>query len=302
MEILLAICFPAEKITVFPVMWIPTINLATILRIKTMRMCCGWRRYGVWQSSPMACRGWGLRKNRQASSSAFLGRIRFEQIGIDMRKKVLLVDPHPAIEAGIKYFISRMPEAQSSQFHFIGRVDNFEMMKEQMTYVDLDVLITEVRIDGRDALRPIEQLMESNRDLSVIVYSALSDTTHIARATALGCYDFIPKTKSCEQLMDVVCAAISGQPASPSSLINTTRTRIHSRKYLDKVNGADIPLTNREFQVLGHVALGLSNREIGKSLSISVETVKEHVQNVLKKLDVNDRTQAAVLAVRNGWS
>jgi DNA-binding NarL/FixJ family response regulator len=58
------------------------------------------------------------------------------------------------------------------------------------------------------------------------------------------------------------------------------------------------PLTSRELQVLRHVGMGLSNREIGKSLEISIETVKEHVQNILRKLDVNDRTQAAVWAVR----
>ena len=58
------------------------------------------------------------------------------------------------------------------------------------------------------------------------------------------------------------------------------------------------PLTNRETQVLRHVSMGLSNREVGKSLGISVETVKEHVQNILRKLDVNDRTQAAVWAVK----
>jgi DNA-binding NarL/FixJ family response regulator len=62
----------------------------------------------------------------------------------------------------------------------------------------------------------------------------------------------------------------------------------------------DIPLTNRELQVLRHVALGLSNREIGRSLGISIETVKEHVQNILRKLDVTDRTQAAVWAVKKG--
>ncbi|MEK6247962.1 MAG: response regulator transcription factor, partial [Planctomycetales bacterium] len=63
-------------------------------------------------------------------------------------------------------------------------------------------------------------------------------------------------------------------------------------------NGSESPLTNRETQVLSHVAMGLSNREIGRSLGISVETVKEHVQNILRKLDVNDRTQAAVWAIK----
>ena len=60
-----------------------------------------------------------------------------------------------------------------------------------------------------------------------------------------------------------------------------------------------VDLTNRETQVLRHVSMGLSNREIGKSLGISIETVKEHMQKILRKLDVNDRTQAAVWAVRN---
>jgi DNA-binding NarL/FixJ family response regulator len=62
--------------------------------------------------------------------------------------------------------------------------------------------------------------------------------------------------------------------------------------------GDNSPLTRRETQVLRHVAMGLSNREIGKSLGISVETIKEHVQNILRKLDVNDRTQAAIWALK----
>ena len=62
----------------------------------------------------------------------------------------------------------------------------------------------------------------------------------------------------------------------------------------------EIPLTNREVQVLRHVALGLSNREIGRTLDISIETVKEHVQNILRKLEASDRTEAAVWAVKKG--
>jgi DNA-binding NarL/FixJ family response regulator len=63
---------------------------------------------------------------------------------------------------------------------------------------------------------------------------------------------------------------------------------------------SEVPLTERETQVLRHIALGLSNAEIARSLSISVETVKEHVQNILRKIDCSARTQAAVWAVRNG--
>ena len=64
----------------------------------------------------------------------------------------------------------------------------------------------------------------------------------------------------------------------------------------------DVPLTRREYQVLRHLAYGLSNREIGFSLEISIETVKEHVQNILRKLDMPDRTAVAVWAVKVAWS
>ena len=66
------------------------------------------------------------------------------------------------------------------------------------------------------------------------------------------------------------------------------------------IDDDDVPLTQRETQVLRHVALGLSNREIGCSLEISVETVKEHMQNLLKKVQVSDRTAAAIWSIQNG--
>jgi DNA-binding NarL/FixJ family response regulator len=163
-----------------------------------------------------------------------------------------------------------------------------------------NVLITETRIGNRDVLKSLEKVMEAFDNLKVIVYSAKEDSTHIARAAALGCYEYLPKTESCERLLSVVCNAIAGDPTTEDSLLKTTRTRMHRRK-LAGAGTQNIPLTNREFQVLSHIAMGMSNREIGRSLEISVETVKEHVQNVLKKLEVNDRTQAAVYAIRNGW-
>jgi DNA-binding NarL/FixJ family response regulator len=78
------------------------------------------------------------------------------------------------------------------------------------------------------------------------------------------------------------------------------RVQATMQRRRERVDSKDIPLTNRELQVLRHIALGLSNKEIGTSLSISVETVKEHVQNILRKLDSADRTAAAVWAVKSG--
>lgn len=218
-----------------------------------------------------------------------------------MHKKILILDSHPAIEAGLKFSllpVSAPLEAQGIEIS--ARVDNPSEIMEAVTHHEPNVLITETRIDGGDVLKLLESVMETFKDLKVIVYSAQEDSTHIARAAALGCYEYLPKTAPCSNLISVVCRAIDGRPSAEDSLLKTTRTRMHRRKHPYNGNG-NIPLTNREFQVLSHIAVGMSNREIGKSLTISVETVKEHVQNVLKKLEVNDRTQAAVFAIRNGW-
>ena len=88
-----------------------------------------------------------------------------------------------------------------------------------------------------------------------------------------------------------------GRIAQPHGELNEVAGTMKVRQAVDD---DDVPLTQRETQVLRHVALGLSNREIGQSLEISVETVKEHVQNMLRKIAVSDRTQAAVWAVRKG--
>ena len=92
-------------------------------------------------------------------------------------------------------------------------------------------------------------------------------------------------------------AAATGESPSRFGELKKVASVMKVRQAIDD---EDVPLTQRETQVLRHVALGLSNKEIGKSLEISVETVKEHVQNILRKIAVTDRTQAAVWAVRKG--
>jgi DNA-binding NarL/FixJ family response regulator len=98
-------------------------------------------------------------------------------------------------------------------------------------------------------------------------------------------------------LIEAIQAAADGRSPSRTGELCRVANAMKTRQAIDD---DDVPLTPRESQVLRHVALGLSNREIAHSLDIGVETVKEHVQNVLRKIAVNDRTQAAVWAVRKG--
>ncbi len=128
------------------------------------------------------------------------------------------------------------------------------------------------------------------------MFTSHDNPTYVARAVALGAIGYILKTASKAELVSAILKASKGE-LTDSPLMARIRETLNRRRNAADV---DMPLTNREVQVLRHIAMGLSNREIGKSLNISVETVKEHVQNILRKLEANDRTEAAVWAVKKG--
>ena len=150
--------------------------------------------------------------------------------------------------------------------------------------------------DG-DGLSTLEKLRAKVPESKVVMLSTYDNPTYIARAVALGASDYVLKGSSRDDLIATITAAAAGESPSRSGELKKIAGTMKVRQVIDD---DDVPLTQRETQVLRHVALGLSNKEIGKSLEISVETVKEHVQNILRKIAVSDRTQAAVWAVRKG--
>src|SRR3954467_8013505 len=146
--------------------------------------------------------------------------------------------------------------------------------------------------DG-DGLSCLARIKLDLPQIPVVMLSSFDNPTYMARAVALGAAGYLSKSLPPARIIDAIRAAAAGES-------------IWSKEDLRGVSGAlltggvsETPLTNRESQVLKQVAFGLTNKEIGQSLGISYETVKEHVQHILKKLKVNDRTQAAVWAVRN---
>ncbi len=206
-----------------------------------------------------------------------------------MPAKILIADDHPIVREGILKLVL------SAGMEVVGYVDSASKIVESIGNLKPTVLVTEVRLGGHDALRTLESI--GDHECSVVVFSSYTNPTNIARAASLGCHEFIVKTSSTEDLLSAMKSAHSGAPTPESSLLVRTRTRMRNSLPIENSS----PLTNRETQVLRHVSMGLSNREVGKSLGISVETVKEHVQNILRKLDVNDRTQAAVWAVKKSY-
>lgn len=160
-----------------------------------------------------------------------------------------------------------------------------------------DVVLLDIRMGQTDGLTALEDLRREVPDTKIVILSTYDNPTYMARANAMGAHDYVLKGASPEQLVGAIQAVAAGQGPSQYGELQKVAGTMATRQ---KQQGSEIQLTQRETQVLRHLALGLSNKEIAQSLSISVETVKEHVQHLLRKMDVADRTQAAVWAVRNG--
>jgi DNA-binding NarL/FixJ family response regulator len=160
-----------------------------------------------------------------------------------------------------------------------------------------DVVLLDIRMPGKDGLAALEKIRADAPAVRCVMLSTFDNPTYVARAVAAGAHDYILKGSSRSELINSITGAAAGQLPMRAGELRRVATTMANRV---ATPDPDIPLTQRETQVLRHMALGLSNKEIAQSLTISVETVKEHVQNILRKIAVTDRTQAAVWAVRRG--
>ena len=204
---------------------------------------------------------------------------------------VVIVDDHEVVRSGIETLIS-------DDINVVGGAATSEEGVTVVQQKKPDVVLLDVRMAGTDGLATLETLRAKQPELPIVMLSTYDNPTYVARSVALGANDYILKGDSREAYVDALTRAANGEEPSESSILRSvSESMSRSGKEGPPV---DLPLTSREIQVLRHVALGLSNKEIGRSLEISVETVKEHVQNILRKLSAADRTDAAVRAVKLG--
>ena len=160
------------------------------------------------------------------------------------------------------------------------------------------VVLLDVAIPGGDAFEVAGKILKTLPATSLVLMTALDNPTYMARARAVGAAHCLLKDVSQKELVAAIENAAAGKPASGSGKFGRVTASLAAR---EKGPALDAGLTPRESQVLAHVAYGLSNDEFSHTLGVSVETVKEHVQNILRKLAVNDRTQAAVWLRVTEW-
>ncbi len=206
-----------------------------------------------------------------------------------MSISVLIVDDHAIVRSGLRSMLV------DSDVEIVGEASNGESALEQTLDLKPDVVLLDIRMEKTDGLQALKKIRDESPDTRVMILSTYDNPTYVARSVALGAKDYVLKGCSRDTLIDRIQGVAADRPPNEESILYSVKETMSQRKVK-----SDFPLTNRELQVLQHIALGLSNREIGASLGISVETVKEHVQNILRKINAVDRTQAAVWAVKRG--
>jgi NarL family two-component system response regulator LiaR len=251
--------------------------------------CCDQNPYGFSNTR---------KRMEYQRASVFVASVRLPHQNASRRTRVmiptpsltlLVVHPSPVFRLGIVAML------EGSNIHVIGHASSgTEAVKMAIQHQPAVVLLSDQLEDG-DVFDHAKCIRDAVPSAKVLMLGSLPDPTSMARAAAIGIADFIFDIKSTEDLKAAINAAAAGEFSAGSS---DYREIIYSLK--DRSLSSNINLTPREQQVLRHIAYGLSNDEIAQSMQISVETVKEFVSGVLRKLRVKDRTQAAVWAVRNG--
>jgi DNA-binding NarL/FixJ family response regulator len=208
-----------------------------------------------------------------------------------MSINVVVADDHEVVRSGLESLLA------GSEISIVGQASNGKEAVEEAVKHKPDVVLLDIRMPNGDGLTALDEIHRELPDTHVVMLSTYDNPTYIARSVALGASDYVLKGSSRKEIIGAIRGAVSGQAPSKAGALASIADTMSKRVAL---GDEEVPLTNRETQVLRHVALGLSNKEIGRSLGISIETVKEHVQNILRKVGVSDRTQAAVWAVRRG--
>lgn len=202
---------------------------------------------------------------------------------------LLVADDHEVLRRGLARLL------QDSVVRVVAEVSRPEEIPVAAREFQPQAVLLDVRLAGGDGLSILGELRAEFPRMAVIILSNHDHPTYIARAVALGAADYLLKGVAREDLLEAIQAAVAGHGPPARSLIHPVREAMRRPAERDQEAHGMSP---REAQVLRHLALGLSNREIAASLGVSPDTVKEHVQRTIQKLGVSDRTQAAVLAVR----
>lgn len=203
----------------------------------------------------------------------------------------MIADDHSLIREGIKQLLEF-----DGTIEVMTEASNGVECLEKLEDIHPDVLLLDVNMPEKNGLEVLEEIKKKNYNVKVLILTVHNELEYLLKAIDIGVDGYILKDSESAELKKAIQAVLSGENYIQASLIPALNNRLVNRDIdKDKIDS----LTTRELEVLIKVANGMLNKEIATSLNISERTVKNHISNIFKKIDVSDRTQAAVFAIKN---
>ncbi len=215
---------------------------------------------------------------------------------------VVLVHAHPLFRQGLRYHLADHPE-----FRITGEAGNGQQAIQLVDYTDPDIVLIEVDLPGVNGLEVARAIKRSHPNVGIILLSTDTDYANMIKALRAGVSAYMPHNVPWEELLKVLQDVRRGDyPINELVLREPQIAALVLAEFRSLTEGEEVeniysPLSPREIEVLELVATGRANKEIAVNLAISNQTVKNHISSILRKLAVNDRTQAVVYAMRRGW-
>lgn len=208
-----------------------------------------------------------------------------------MSIKVIIADDHKLIRQGIIQLLEF-----DQDIEIVGQAMDGVDCLSIINKVPADVLLLDINMPKKNGIEVLKTIKKRRKKIRTLILTIHNETEYLLKAVDIGVDGYILKDSGFDELKDAIHSVSKGDSYIQPSLIPALNSRLVKRDIdQEKIE----LLSKRELSVLALVAQGLSNRDVAKELDISERTVKSHLSNIFKKIDVIDRTQAAVFAIRN---
>lgn len=214
------------------------------------------------------------------------------RLNINMEKiNVMITDDHSMIREGLKQLLEF-----DGTIRVVGEASNGIECLEKIKECNPDVLLLDINMPEMNGIEVLKKMKEDGLQIKILILTVHNEMDYLMKAVDIGVDGYILKDSESSELKKAIRAVKDGENYIQPSLIPALNSQLVNRNYdKDMISS----LTNRELEVLVQVANGMFNKEIATNLNISERTVKNHISNIFKKIDVSDRTQAAVFAIKN---
>lgn len=218
--------------------------------------------------------------------------------------RVLIIDDHPLFRQGIRWSLEGADDIE-----VVGEAENGQEALKLTERLNPDVVLVDINLPGLNGLEVARVIKRRDPRMGIIVLSVYEDDDQLFQAIKVGAAAYSSKDVNPDDLLYFIREVARGRYLINEAVLAkpSVATRVlHQFRELaatddEQTSALFAPLTSREIEILDCIARGLSNKEIANELSISGQTVKNHITSILSKLQVNDRTMAVIYAIKKGW-